>query len=132
MEAMIRSILGGAVAEMAGAARRSAIAALLVMVAAVLAGASIGCALAALWIFAAPQIGPSGGALLVAGVLLVLCLAALGLAAIASRRAKTPRRPAPQTAPLEQAALLFSDNKWAALLAALIAGLVVASDRNKH
>ena len=85
---------------------------------------AIGCLVAALWIVAVPSLGPAGAALLAA--------AALGLGAlvlVASLLLLKHRVPPPTVSPLNwplllgEAKRLWTDDKAALLLTALIAGL---------
>jgi hypothetical protein len=87
--------------------------------------AAVACVLAALWIYALPHVGAIGAPLVVAGVLLVMCLAVLML-----MRYRLKRRPAPPAAGaapallLAEATRLFKEHKGPVLMAALLAGLV--------
>jgi hypothetical protein len=103
--------------RVAVAARRAGIMAGMAVLAGVLLLAALGCALAALWIDVAPQLGQAGAALAVAG-----CLLVLGLAALAVMRRRPTRMPASAPAPIPLDALM-RDNKAALLTAALVAGL---------
>ena len=116
-------------ADMAAFARRLTITALAAALAAVLVAASLGCAVAALWIFAAPRIGPAGAALCAAAVLLALGLAVLGLGLLVAKgnRRARPAAPSPDVM-LAEAMKLFVNHKNAVLVAALIAGLLAGSD----
>jgi hypothetical protein len=115
------------------AARRLTAAAGCAALAGICATASAGCAVAALWVFVLPRVGPVGAPLIAAAALLLLCLALL-----ATSRVMLRRRPAPiasatlsgSTAPallIAEATRLFGDNKGAALLAALLAGATAAN-----
>ena len=92
--------------------------------------AAIACALAALWLYVLPLVGPTGAPLVVAGVLLVMCLALT----VVLRHELRPRPPPPPgIAPsvlLAEATRLLNENKAAVLMAALLAGLV-AGRRDK-
>jgi len=86
--------------------------------------AAIGCLLAALWFAVLPHSGPAGAFLIVAGVLVLMSL----IVAMIPRLVRAP--PAPRAEPdvstqalLTDASRLMSDNKGAALLAALLVGL---------
>jgi hypothetical protein len=103
--------------RVAVAARRAGIVVAAGVLAGVLLLAALGCALAALWIETAPRLGQAGAALVVAGCLLVLGLAALG---VMLRRPARVRVSAPAPIPLDA---LMRDNKAALLTAAVIAGL---------
>ncbi len=126
---------------MAASARRTAITVLSATIAAVLAAAAIGCGIAALWIFAAPRIGPSGAALAAALCLLVLSLGVLGIVPMITRRTPTvPRsiqRPltaaaSPELLLLAEATRLFKDHKSTVLVAALVAGLLAGNDSRER
>jgi hypothetical protein len=109
---------GGAVAG------RISIAALCGVLGGIAAIAAVGFSLSALWIVALPRVGPAGAALVLAGVLAVLCLVLLSLAcAIARRGRQKPRFEPNAEASLLAAAQLFNEHKGAMLLAALVAGL---------
>jgi hypothetical protein len=105
--------------------RRGGIALVCVLVAVLLALTAAGCAVAALWIYLLPLLGPVGAPLAAAGALLV---AALVLLLIARR----VLRPQPTTAapPVDAAAeltRLTRDHKVEMLVAALTAGLVAGA-----
>jgi hypothetical protein len=120
-------------ADIAAAARRSAITALSAAVAALLAIAASGCAIAALWIFAAPRIGAAGAALCAAGCLLALGMAVLALGLFVARR-KRRRRPLAVSPDLmlAEATQLFMNHKSVVLVAALVAGLLAGSDSREQ
>ena len=88
---------------------------------------TLGCAIAALWIFLAPQVGAAGAAVWSA-VVLLLITAGLGLAAKMSMNAGHHPREGAGLAGLEDIAgelrRGMSNNKFSVLLAALIAGLL--------
>jgi O-antigen/teichoic acid export membrane protein len=87
--------------------------------------AALGCLLAALWIYARPHVGAVGAPLVVAGVLLAIGLAVLGL-----MRHKLKRRPPPPPAGdalaslLAEATRLLKEHKGSVLTVALLAGFV--------
>jgi hypothetical protein len=94
--------------------------------------AVLGCAAAGLWIFTLPSLGPAGAPLVVAAALAAVVL---GLAVAARLIMRHGRRGpdavlAPQMSQLllSEAAHLFNDNKGAALLAAVIAGMTASSE----
>jgi len=62
----------------------------LAVMALMIALGAIGCAVAALWIFLLPQLGPAGAPLVAAGALLVLCGILLGGAYAVLRRQPKP------------------------------------------
>jgi hypothetical protein len=104
--------------------------ALLQTVAALCVIAALGCALAALLIYARPILGAGGALLAGAGAFAVIALAALGLAWRAGKM--RPRPPAPGAAgdaSLAAAASLFKQHAGLALVAALLAGVFVGSER---
>lgn len=110
------------------ARRTTARTARVVLAAAAVAGcavAAVGCLLAGLWIYVLPHVGAAGAPFVVAGVLLAMCLAVLGL-----MRYPLKRSPAPPPAG-DALALLLADatrqlkeHKGAVLTAALLAGFV--------
>ena len=98
----------------------------------VLTPAVLGCAAAGLWMFALPYVGKVGAPLVVAAGLSIVIL---GLAVAASLMMRHGRRkagavPAPQASRLllSEAAHLINENKGAALLAAVVAGMAVSSE----
>jgi len=119
----------GAGNGVAASARRLATAALCVVVAGLLALAAVGCAAAALWVWAIPQFGPAGAPLAVAVALAAGCLAALALTRRAARPRQPPAAPPPPIElPLAEMARLFNTHKTPFLIAALIAGLLAGRD----
>ena len=98
----------------------------------VLTPAALGCAAAALWMFTLPYVGPVGAPLVVAAALSITILGLAAAARIILRHGR--RRPGAAPAPqlpellLSEAAHLFNENKSAALLAAVVAGMAVSSD----
>jgi hypothetical protein len=109
---------------------RTAIAALIAFAAALCAAASVGCAIAALWIYLLPKFGPAGAALAAAAVLLLLGLAALAAAARIVQRKRRPQLPPDATAELAAAAArLFKEHQGPVLLAAVIAGLLAGTTK---
>jgi len=103
--------------------------ALLQAVAALCVLASLGCALGALWTYAAPILGRAGALLAGAGVFGVIALAALGLAWRAGRmRSPTPALGSEGDALLAGAASLFKQHAGLALLAALLAGIFLGGE----
>lgn len=110
------------------ALRRGSLALVCVLIAALLAVAAMGCAVAALWIYLLPLLGPVGAPLVAAGALLVLALVLL----LVARRALGGR--APRTLPASNGvaatadlARLIKDHKIEMLVAALTAGLVAGA-----
>jgi hypothetical protein len=91
--------------------------------------AVLGCAAAGLWIFMLPYVGSVGAPLVVAAALAVVVLGLAAAAAFILRHG----RPDPDAVPashvlLSEAAHLFGENKVAALLAAVVAGMAVSAD----
>lgn len=118
-------------------ARRMTSAAWCALLATTFATASVGCGVAALWIFVLPAVGPVGAPLIAAGALLLLCVAL-----VVTIRGILRRRPAPISAAavpdaaipallIAEASRLLDENKGAALLAALLAGAVAGDIRRK-
>jgi hypothetical protein len=103
--------------------------ALLQTVAAVCLLASLGCALGALWSYAAPILGRAGALLAGAGVFGVIALAALGLAWRAGqRRQRSPALGSAADESLAVAANLYKQHKGLAVLAALLAGVFLGGE----
>lgn len=114
--------------RLASEMRRTALDAIVVVVAAMMVLGATGCAVAALWLLLAPRIGAAGAALAAAVALLAVSGAVIGL-----RRLFAPQPPAPgrlNTPPAPDlsvaAAQSFSANKMALILAALAAGAAAA------
>ncbi len=116
--------------RIAAAAGRAAVAGVCVLLACLALLVAIGLAGAALWIFAAASLGSALASLVVAGAFVALALFLLlgaWLAMNAKRKPGAAPQPAssdPAAAMLAAASNLFSQNKAALLLAALVAGLV--------
>jgi hypothetical protein len=115
----------GAVRHSRQAAGRMACVAAVALVAAGCAVAAVACVLAALWIYAVPQVGAAGAALIVAGVLVVMCLAMFALMryGLKPRQAPPPAGVAPAVL-LAETTRLLKEHKGAVLMAAVLAGLV--------
>jgi len=99
----------------------------------VFATAAIGCAVAALWIFAMPYVGSFGAPLVAAGALFAVCL----VLALAARRLLRRKRPASGSIFEPEALIggvtrLFKEHKGSILLAALIAGTVAANGTRRQ
>jgi len=98
-----------------------------------LAIASVGCAVAALWVFVLPEVGPVGAPLIAAAALLLLCLSLLAIIRSILRRRPAPLATAVVTGAaipallIAEASRLMEQNKGAALLAALLAGATAGS-----
>ena len=127
MDALLGPLVALARAGMArggAAAGRISMAALCGMLAGVAAMAAVGFSLSALWIVVLPRVGPAGAALVLAGVLAVLCVVLLALACVIVRRGRQEHRhEADAEASLLAVAQLFREHKGAMVLAALVAGL---------
>jgi hypothetical protein len=116
---------GGAVSLARQATARTACVVAAAAAAAGCAIAAVGCLLAALWIYALPHVGAVGAPLVVAGVLLAMCLAVLGLMRYPLKRRPAPAPAGDALAPLlAEATRLFKQHKGAVLTVALLAGLV--------
>jgi hypothetical protein len=103
--------------------------ALLQTVAAVCLLASLGCALGALWSYAAPILGRAGALLAGAGVFGVIALAALGLAwRVGKSRPRSPAIGYTGDATLAVAANLLKQHTGLALMAALLAGVFLGGE----
>jgi hypothetical protein len=119
------------------AVRRNGVAAGCAVAGAAFAAASIGCAVAALWVFVLPKVGPVGAPLIAAAALLSACLTLLAIMRSILRRRPTPLPAAvvpPAADPavlIAEAMRLFDENKGAALLAAVLAGISAGSPGRK-
>ncbi len=92
--------------------------------------AALGCAMSALLIYARPILGGAGALLAGAGVFAVFALAAFGLAWRAGRkRWRSPAIGSRADTALATAASLFKQHTGLALSAALLAGVLVGSER---
>jgi hypothetical protein len=126
MDALFGSILARARHEVArgrDAAGRYSIAAIFGALGVIAAMAAVGLGLMALWFLLLPRVGPAGAALILAGVLALLCFILLALACWILRQ--HPRKPAEAPDPdvsLLAVTRLFNEQKGGLLLAALIAG----------
>jgi hypothetical protein len=121
------------VERIGAAAGRAAAAAALGAVAVLFVVAALGCAAAALWLFALPYVGPVYAPLIVAGVLLLIALVILAVArGVLRRQRATPASvtSAELAALLEAAEPLLQEHKGTVLLAALVAGLVAGGRRS--
>lgn len=99
--------------------------ALLGAFAALAAAGVIGCLIAALWIFTAPQLGPAAAALVAAAALGLCTLVLVASLLLVKHRARRPSANAPDWTLLRgEAKRLWKDDKAALLLTALIAGLL--------
>lgn len=86
---------------------------------------SLGFALAALWIYLAPEVGAVAAPLIVAGILLLLCLVLVGAMRFARKSARAPHQADEASALLlAEVTKLLKEHKGSVLAAALLAGLV--------
>lgn len=98
--------------------------AIIVALGAIFGIAAIGCGLAALWLSVLPHLGPVGGFLIVAAVLLVMSVAMVLVLRLDHASPAPPPSQALATREfLTDASRLLSDNKGTALIAALLVGL---------
>jgi len=112
---------------------RMTAAALCASLAAVSVIAAGGCAAAALWLFAIPHVGAAGAPLVAAGGLLVFCVVLMTVArGVLRYRRRAPSSTAAPELPLGEVLRLFSENKGAVLLAALVAGLAAGNSGRKR
>jgi hypothetical protein len=117
--------LGRFTSGLGAALRRGGIAIVCVLIAALLALTAAGCAIAALWIYLLPLLGPVGSPLAAAAALLIVALALL---LIARRVLRAPATSAPPSGDTAAAlARLTKDHKVEMLVAALTAGLVAGA-----
>jgi hypothetical protein len=119
----------GGVGRTTGRMTAAALCASLAAVSAIAAG---GCAAVALWLWAIPHVGPVGAPLVAAGGLLVFCVVLMIVArAIVYRRRRVAGAKPASGLRLEEVLRLFSENKGAVLMAALVAGLVAGNSGRK-
>ena len=97
-----------------------------------LALAAFGCAATALWIATLPALGPIGAPLVVAASLaaMTMILTMTGWLIVRNGQRRLDVAVAPEFL-LSEATRLFSEHKGAVLLAALVAGMAVASGSRK-
>ncbi len=95
--------------------------------------AGLGCGMAALWLYLAPQIGAAGAALSVAAVLMV----SAGILLLIARSQFQNNQAADDDLPplgeelFEELREGFEKNKMVALMAAVVAGLLVGNGRKR-
>lgn len=120
-------------AQIAAPARSLAIQACAVVITSIFMLASAGCATTALWIFTVPKLGEVGAALVSAGSLLLIgvlvILISQWIVRKERRKAVIPQLP---LMPFAEANKLYAKNKGAALMVALVAGMLVAEKRNQR
>jgi hypothetical protein len=133
MDALFGSIIARArdgVARGRAAAGRYSIVAIFGALGVFAAMAAVGLGLLALWFLLLPRVGAAGAALILAGVLALLCFILLALACSILRQ--DPRKPAAAPDPdvsLLAVTQLFHEQKGGLLLAALIAGFGAGARR---
>jgi fatty acid desaturase len=134
LEALITTMLNAARISTAGdppVVERAAIFAMTAMLAGLAASAAVACALAALWIYGEPYLGPAGAALMIAFVLAIICLVAV----IFHRRSERSLAPPPEAISpadlLIPALAAFKENKVTFIAAAVIAGIVFDIHRGR-
>jgi hypothetical protein len=116
--------------RLARRARRGALALAFAFAGTLLVAAAFGCAIAALWLFLQPLLGPVGASLAAAGALLLLALVALLVA-----RRVSKRQPALLAHPIDPSSLaaeigqLMKSDKSSLLIAAAVAGLLAGTAR---
>jgi hypothetical protein len=113
--------------------RRMSLVAMSAIAAGICAAAAIACAIAALWIFTLPHLGPVGAPLVAAGALLFLAVVLLVVMRRVSRR---PGRDSQSSLTpdllITEATRQFKEHKGVILLAVLVAGLIAGSDHRKR
>ena len=131
MKTLLAALARLALAQRAGAAvERCAVAVACGLLAAIFVFTALGCAAAALWLFALPHVGPVYAPLIVAGAFLLLALVVLAVARSRLRRKRPPPLDmAAVSALLAEADPLVKQNLTSLLLAALVAGLVAGSGK---
>lgn len=132
MGALVKLVLSLVESGVLRPSRRAAAAYATITLFALVAGAfgiaALTCALDAVWIYAEPKVGPAGAPLIVAGLLFLLCLAALVFARRASMAPPpAPPSPAAHMLILEELTKLLTAHKGSVLASAVLAGLVAGS-----
>ena len=126
-------LVNSSAAVLAVPARRVAIKTTAGILTSVFLLAAVGCAAAALWISAIPQLGHAGAAAAVSGLFVLLSVLVIAIAAWLLRGTKPSRvLPPSQTLPLVEASQLFRYNKGAVIVGAIVAGMLVAEGRRRH
>ena len=104
-----------------------------IVVASIFVLASFGCATASLWILTAPKLGDAGAALVSSGFLLLIGMLIIVISQwIVRKKRREMAIPQLPILPFSEANKLFQKNKGAALLVALLAGILMAKQRNKR
>ena len=103
----------------------------LAIAAAIFVVAAVAFVFAAIWYYLVPAVGHGIAALIMAGLLLLLALAALGVGRQVSRSKRKPEPPAQEQLDLllNEAGRIVQKNKGALLLAAFLAGLLTSERR---
>lgn len=127
---MARSGLRQRAADAARSARRGVMIAVAGLTAVTFAVASACCVVAALWIFVAERVGAWQAALAAALLLAVLAAACCAIAARIGRKRARPPSPPPE-AGLGDLARLLGDGPDAALVIAVLAGLMVGRNATR-
>jgi hypothetical protein len=129
--AALTQVVQAGVARAGATVRRLSIAVSCGALAAVAGMAAVGFSLTAIWVVAIPRVGPAGAALLLAGILAILCLflATLAWAMVRGGRRK-PKFEAGAESSLQAAVQMFNEHKGAMLMAALVAGLGAGAGSN--
>jgi hypothetical protein len=124
--------LGRFTSGVGAALRRGSIALVCLLIAALLSVAAMGCAVAALWIYLLPLLGPVGAPLGAAGALIVIALVLLLVARSVVAARPSRARPAGEgAATAADLARLVKEHKIEMLVAALTAGLVAGAPAAK-
>ena len=132
MLGILKSLAGVADIDMDGLVRRAGTAAVLVAAGALLGVAALGCAVAALWIYAAAALGQGGAALAATGALGILSLSAfLSAPKLSARRSAVATADAARTTRDAAPDRPIGANHSAILLTALVAGLVAGGGRSR-
>ena len=132
MRSVAHLLVSSSAAALAAPARRAAIMTSAGILTSVFVMAAVGCAAAALWIFAVPTLGQAGAAVAASGLFILLGVLVIAIAAWLLRGPKPSRAIYPsQTLPLVEAGQLFKDHKSAAIVGAIVAGMLLAESRRR-
>jgi hypothetical protein len=116
-----------------GRMRRAMPALVCVALASLGAAAAAGCLVAALWLWAMPQIGPVAAPAVCAAVLMLVCVILMQVASRLTDRRKAGTNPVlVEFCRHIDGARLIRDHKSDLLIAALVAGLIAGSPVVKH
>ena len=103
-----------------------------IVVASIFVLASFGCATASLWILTVPRLGDAGAALVSAGFLLLIGILIIVISQwIVRKKRRKIAISQLLILPFSEAKKLFLKNNGAALIVALLAGILMAEQRNK-